>query len=82
MQTRQIVPQSGVPTLHSGHVGLADDLTAIGNVIGIDFQPIRDIEEAFPYTDHGPQRPKTTKTVIWGNLPVERLYCRDFQHFH
>ena len=55
MQTRQIVSQSGVLTVHSGHVGLADDVIAIGNVMGIDFQPIRDVEEALPHTDHRPQ---------------------------
>ena len=55
MQTGQIVSQSGVLTLHSGHVCLADDLIAIGNVMGIHFQPIRDVEEAFPQTDPRPQ---------------------------
>lgn len=64
MQTGQIVSQSGVLTLHSGHVCLADDLIAIGNVMGIHFQPIRDVEEAFPQTDHRPQGCKGLGTMV------------------
>ena len=36
MQSSQIVSQSGILALNSGHIGLADNLIAIGNKARID----------------------------------------------
>lgn len=67
MQSCQVVSQSGVLTFHSGHVGLADDLITIRNVLGVDFVSIRHIKEALPETDHCPQRFKRLSTMVANN---------------
>ena len=54
MQSCQVVSQSCVLTFYSGHIGLADNLIAIWNVLGIDLIAIGYIKEALPKTHHGP----------------------------
>ena len=48
------MPESRVFSLNPSHVGLADNLVAVWNVLGINFVLIRNIEEALPETDYDP----------------------------
>lgn len=48
------MPQSCVFSLDPSHVGLADNLVSVWDVLGVDLVSISDIEEALPETGHDP----------------------------
>jgi hypothetical protein len=48
MQSSEIVSQAGVLTLHSSHIGFADNLVALWNELRINWIPIGDPEVTSP----------------------------------
>jgi len=58
------MPESRVFSLNPSHVGLADNLVAVWNVLGINFVLIRNIEEALPGTDYDPNGFKGGGTAV------------------
>ena len=64
MKTSEVVPESIIFTFNSGHIGLADNLVASRNKTWIDRPAIRDIKEALPGCNHGPQGFKGLGTML------------------
>ena len=56
--------QSGILAFDSSHIGLADNLIAIGNELGINLETIGDIEKTLPETHHRPQGLKGIGTMV------------------
>ena len=76
------MPETGVFSLDPSHIGLADNLVSIGDVLGINLVAIGDIEEALPETDHDPNGFKGGGTVVTDsprqNAGLEVVYgCPD-----
>jgi len=58
------MPETGVFSLDPSHIGLADNLVSIRDVLGIHLVAIGDIEKALPQADHDPNRCKGGSTVV------------------
>jgi len=58
------MPEPGVLSLDPSHIGLANNLVSIWDVLGVDLVPIGDIKEALPETDHDPYRFKGGCTTV------------------
>ena len=58
------MPEPSVFSLNSSHVGLADNLVPVRDVLGIHLIAIGHIEEALPETNHNPNGFKRRCTVV------------------
>ena len=58
------MPEPCVFSLDPSHIGLADNLVPVRDVLGIHLVSIRDIEVALPETDHDPNGFKGGGTAV------------------
>lgn len=58
----------GILSFYSGHIGFADNLVAIWNVLGVDLEAISHIEIALPEASDYSQRLERFNAMVTDNL--------------